>query len=100
MTTADPAPYDGQPFASIGALTAAERAWGRGLVARGWPELGWHVVGRDSAGHLVAVTVLPCGIDDPRRERHCYQTFTPAGLIYRSVTVAIAAETHDPTPSH
>lgn len=90
--TATPAPYDGQPFAPIGKLTAAEHAWGRGLVARGWPELGWFVVGRDGAGHLVAVTVLSCGAGDPGRERHCYQTFTPDGLVYRSVTVPIAAE--------
>jgi len=51
-----PAPYDGQPFAPIAALSAAEHAWGGGLVQRGWPELGWHVVGRDAQGHLVAVT--------------------------------------------
>ena len=87
-----PPPYDGQPYAPIGDLTAAEHAWGRGLLARGWPELGWHVVGRDGAGHLVAVTVLPCGAGDPGRQRHCYQTFTPAGLVYRSVTVPVAAE--------
>lgn len=93
--TATPAPYDGQPFAPIGDLTAAEHAWGRGLIARAWPELGWHVVGRDSAGHLVAVTVLPCGATKPRHERHCYQTFTPAGLVYRSIAVAIDA---DPAP--
>ena len=90
--TATPPPYDGRPFAPIGELTAAEHAWGRGLIARAWPELGWHVVGRDGAGHLVAVTILPCGAREPRHERHCYQTFTPAGLVYRSITVAIAAE--------
>ncbi len=83
----DPAPYDGQPFAPIGNLTAAEHAWGRALVARGWVESGWHVVGRDSAGHLVAVTVLSCGAAAPDSERHCYQSFTP-GLVYRSITVA------------
>jgi hypothetical protein len=38
--TATPAPYDGRPFAPIGELTAAEHAWGRGLVARAWPEAG------------------------------------------------------------
>jgi hypothetical protein len=94
MKPDDVAPYDGQPFAPIGALTAAEEAWGRGLVARGWLD-----VGRDGAGHLVAVTVLPCGANDPQRERHCYQTFTPAGLVYRSVTVAIATDRGDPTRS-
>lgn len=59
------APYDGLPYAPIGDLTAAEHAWRRGLIARAWPELGWHVVGRDAAGHLVAVTVMPCGTSDP-----------------------------------
>jgi len=86
----DPAPYDGQPFAQIGALSAAEHAWGRALLQRAWPELGWHVVGRDAAGHLVAVTVLPCGASEPGMERHCYQTLTPDGLVYRTVTVPIA----------
>jgi len=82
-----PGPYDGQPFAPIGALSAAEHAWGRGLLQRCWPTLGWCVVGRDSAGRLVAATVLPCGAaDGGRRERHCHQTFTPAGLVYRSTT--------------
>ena len=86
----DPAPYDGQLFAQIGALSAAEHAWGRALLQRAWPELGWHVVGRDAAGHLVAVTVLPCGASEPGIERHCYQTLTPDGLVYRTVTVPIA----------
>ena len=89
MTSA-PAPYDGQPFAPIGALSAAEHAWGRALVQRGWKELGWHVVGRDGAGDLVAVTVLPCGTREPDMERHCYQTLTPDGLVYRTATVPIA----------
>lgn len=89
--TRTPAPYDGEPYAPIGDLTATEHAWGRGLIARAWPELGWRVVGRDGAGYLVAVTVMPCGTSDPGRERHCYQSFTPAGLVYRSITVAIAA---------
>jgi hypothetical protein len=71
-------------------LTAAEQAWSRALVQRGWQELGWHVVGRDAAGHLVAVTVLPCGTSDSKHQRHCYQTLTPAGLVYRSVTVVSA----------
>lgn len=92
-----PGPYDGHPFAPISARAAAEHAWGRGLVGRGWPELGWCVVGRDGAGHLVAATILPCGIADAgRRERHCYQTFTPAGLVYRSQTVTID-EAQEPT---
>ena len=84
----DPAPYDGQPFAPIGVLTEAEHAWGRRLVQRAWPELGWKVVGRDSAGDLVATTVLSCG--SASEERHCYQTLTAAGLVYRTITVAIA----------
>jgi len=84
-----PGPYDGHPFAPIGALTAAEHAWGRGLVQRGYPTAGWHVVGRDAAGDLVAVTVLPCGTSKPGMERHCYQSLTPRGLIYRTVTVPI-----------
>jgi len=85
-----PGSYDGHPFTPIGALTAAEHAWGRGLVQRAWPELGWTVLGRDSNGHLVAGTVLPCGTADAGlRERHCHQTFTPAGLVYRSVTATI-----------
>ena len=96
--TSTPAPYDGEPFAPIGDLTSAEHVWGRGLIARAWPELGWHVVGRDGAGHLVAVTVLPCGAGDPGHQRHCYQTFTPAGLVYRSATVAIAADTQREPP--
>ena len=82
----DPAPYDGQPFAPIGALSAAEHAWGRGLVQRGWPELGWAIKGRDGAGYLVATAVLPCGTSEPGMERHCYQTLTPDGLVYRTVT--------------
>ena len=84
----DPLSYDGQPYAPIAALTAAENAWHRALMQRGWQELGWHVVGRDAAGHLVAVTVLACGTSDSKHQRHCYQTLTPAGLVYRSATVA------------
>lgn len=85
-----PAPYGGQPFAPIGALSAAEHACGRGLVQRGWPELGWAIKGRDGAGHLVAAAVLPCGAGEPGMERHCYQTLTPDGLVYRTLTVPIA----------
>jgi len=85
-----PEPYDGQPFAPIGALTATEHTWGRALLQRAWPMLGWAIVGRDSAGHLVAATVLPCGAADSElRKRHCYQTLTPEGLVYRSTTVTI-----------
>jgi len=82
-----PAPYDATPFAPIGTLTATEHAWGRELVARGWVQLGWAIRGRDAAGYLVAVTVLDCGTAGQGSERHCYQTLTPAGLVYRSVTV-------------
>ena len=85
-----PAPYDGQPFRPIGALSAAEHAWGRALVQRAWPELGWHVVGRDGAGDLVAITVLPCGASQPGMERHCYQSLTPEGLVYCTATGPIA----------
>lgn len=88
--TRTPQPYDGQPFQPIGRLTAAEHAWGRGLVQRAWPEQGWRVVGRDAAGDLVALTVLSCGSSDRDHERHCYQTFTEAGLVYRTATVPIA----------
>ena len=84
-----PGPYDGHPFAPISALTAREHAWGRRLVERAWPVLGYRVVGRDGAGHLVAVTILGCGTSNPGSERHCYQTLTPAGLVYRTVTVPI-----------
>jgi hypothetical protein len=83
----DPQPYDSQRYAPIATLTAAEHAWNRALVQRG-REVGWHVVGRDAAGHLVAVTVLACGTSDSKHQRHCYQTLTPAGLVYRSITVA------------
>ena len=86
---APPAPYDGHPFAPIGTLTEPEHAWGRRLVERGWRELGWHVVGRDQAGDLVAVTILPCEPSLPSHQRHCYQTFTQAGLVYRTATVPI-----------
>lgn len=86
----EPAPYDGEPFKPIGRLTAAEHAWGRRLVQRAYPTLGWHVVGRDAAGDLVAVTVLPCGASQPGMERHCFQSLTPRGLVYRSAIVAIA----------
>lgn len=89
--TEPPQPYDGQPFAPIGRLTAAEHAWGRRLIQRAWPELGWRVVGRDSEGHLVATAVLGCGASRPDSVRRCYQTLTPAGVVHRSVTVPKAA---------
>ena len=92
----DPAPYDGQPFAPIGVLTEAEHAWERRLVQRAWPELGWKIVGRDSAGDLGAPTVLSCG--SAPQERHCYQTLTAAGLVYRTITVAIAGRAPRQTP--
>ena len=89
--TEPPQPYDDQPFAPIGRLTAEEHAWSRRLIQRAWPELGWRVVGRDREGHLVATTVLACGASNPDCERPCYQTLTPDAVVYRSVTVPRSA---------
>ena len=54
-------------------------------------------MGRDSAGHLVAATILPARREDRGSERHCYQTYTPAGLVYRTPRVPIATP-KEPTP--
>jgi hypothetical protein len=63
-----------------GVLSDAELAWANNLALCG--QLGWHVVGRDALGQLVAATIVSAGRSAPDSERYCTITLTPAGLVH------------------
>jgi len=71
-------------YTRVGTLSDAERAWDRQLADAGHTALAWRILGRDTNGHLVAATTLGCG-HDVDVERYCTATFTPDGLVYRTV---------------
>jgi len=89
MTRDVPPPYDGDAYLPTGALTATERAFADRLYNPLHAILGWRLVGRDSAGHLIAAAILSAGTRDPGHVRHCYLTLTPKGIVSRTRLVTI-----------
>ena len=93
-----PPPYDASPYAPTGQLSAAERAWTARLYHPHHLALAWRLLGRDADGNLVAGTIVSCG-RDTAHQRHCYMTFTAAGVVHRDAIVPIDAARTTPARS-
>ena len=90
-----PPPYDASTFAPTGELSAAERAWTARLYHPHHLALAWRLLGRDADGNLVAGTIVSCG-RDTAHQRHCYMTFTAAGVVHRDAIVPIDVDDAGP----